>query len=151
MIHPTHHFARGLLLALPLAFGTALVAAAPQTQEVRNDLQRVEVSGRGTVEQPRHDVRAACPGADRVLQDALAPAVYRLAKTKLVKVQFTLQGDRISEVRSNDWDYRRSIRVAMDRLDCAQHSGKEQVYSFLINFDPSPTESTSYTVALLER
>lgn len=148
-------FSRSLLLALPLTLcGTLALAAPPaqeptqqQTQALRSDLQRVEVSGH----RPRLDVRAACPRADQVIQESLASVLAREGEAGLSTVKFKLKGDRITEVSTSGGpnSYRQAVRSAVRQLDCTG-SAEEQTFSFQIKFTPFGQESdSSYRVALL--
>lgn len=144
-------FSRSLLLALPLTLcGTLALAAPPaqeQTQTLRSDLQRVEVSGH----RPRLDVRAACPLADQTIQESLSAVIGREGEAGVSTVKFKLKGDRITEVSSSGGPsaYRQAVRNAVRQLDCAG-SAEEQTFSFQIKFTPFGQESdSSYRVALL--
>lgn len=122
------HTLRALALALLMP---ALVPA-----QASDELGRVEVSGRPAMPL-RTDVRKTCPNADENLQASLARPVYLEGATGVVKVDFTLKGEQVTEVRSTGGPriYHRHIRRAVSRMGCHADNGeREQRYTFLISF-----------------
>lgn len=144
------HTARALLLALPMTLLTATAAFAQSG--AASDLQRVEVSGRKLPQVTRLDVRAACPGVDKALQESLESAWHRVDTPDTVRVQFSLKGNEITSVRTKgsvDF-YRTPVKRAVHMLDCSAGSDdKEQLFSFSIRFNAPDASDPSYRVALL--
>ena len=140
---------RRLLLAIPM---TLLAATAAFAQSgAASDLQRVEVSGRKLPQVTRLDVRAACPGADKALQDELGLASYREGTAGTVRVQFQLKGKEIIAVdtKGGPLAYRAPVRRAVGMLDCSDPSDQEQVFSFLVRFNAADEQNPNQRVALL--
>jgi hypothetical protein len=144
-------FTRGLLLALPMTFGTALAIA----QQNGQDLQRVEVSGRRPGEIARFDVKATCPGIAQSLQESLEEAIAREGASGTMRVQFRIKGDSPAEVRysGGPFVYRQPVRRAMYGVDCAAKEDG-QLFTFELVFTPADAqegEGPNKRVALLER
>ena len=151
----TSPLARGLLLALPMTFSTAIAVAAPQAEDAAADLQRVEVSGRRPGELTRFDVTTAGPGIAASLQDAMAYTVYQMAESGTTRVHFRVKGDGTSEVKASGGplSYRQPLRRAMHTVSCSDKE-EGQLFSFLIKFsleDEAPGTDKRNVVALLEQ
>ncbi|MDN3920870.1 hypothetical protein [Roseateles violae] len=147
MFEQSPSLTRGLLLALPMTFGSALALA--------QDLQRVEVEGRRPADIARFDVQASCPGIAATLQDGLVGAISRENLSGTMRVQFRVKGDGTSEVKHSGGPvaYRQPVRRAMHNVSCVNKEDG-QLFSFLVVFTPARDEAggdASYRVALLEQ
>lgn len=141
---------RNTLLALALPLGIAGTAAAQPTQ----DLKRVEVRGHTLMAKPlgRTDVRNTCPGVDQELQRSLARSWSREQQSGIVRVDFQLDGQQISEVRSSGGPrlyYDKAIRSAVHQLNCDAKTAGAQGFTMLISFAEESQAAQGQTVALL--
>jgi hypothetical protein len=85
-------------------------------------------------------LRAACPGLQQQLPDALARVHQRLGHGALVQVSFTLQGAHLSDVVASDGPatYQRAVRWAVRELECQGATATPQRYTLNIRFvDPA--------------
>ena len=100
--------------ALLLGAGTALAA---------NLGDQAAITGKAS------PLRSACPLIDETLQEALQGSAYRLIKESTVKVQFTLNGDQISEVQQQGGSKANQARVrdALKHLACRSEQGEQQI------------------------
>lgn len=127
----------------------AAAAAAPSFAAPA-DLDRVEISGRRPGEAYRTDVRATCPGAEKVLFDALAPAQFRTMREGVTLVSFRLTGSEISEVRQvGPQEYLLPVRRAMRQLQC-RGQGTDELFVMQISFSNRETTPGTSRVALLD-
>lgn len=140
---PRHAFPMLLLLGL---------LGPVQAQDPADDLGRVEVSGKRPAEIHRTDVLNTCPRASEQLSDALAYPAYMDGATGIVRVEFKLKGESVSEVRpmGGPRTLYRDIRRAVRKLGCNGDADREQSYAFLIKFmAPDEAPVGDPTVALL--
>jgi hypothetical protein len=137
-----------LVLATPLAFA-ALAQAA--TADPQPSSQSVSVIARPAAQAVRLDVRVACPGIDKVLQESLSPAWGRLQENGSMRVRFRMEGDRLTEVSSAGplSDYRPYLRQAVSRLGCGVASGDVQDFAFELVIHGPDEESAQGALALL--
>lgn len=116
-------------MALPMALVSGVAQADPQS-----DLQRVEISGRRPAEL-RYDVSKVCTSMQSTLVQHLAQAMYRENRTADMRVEFTLRGNEVSEVRSTGHQgYKVPIRRAVNSLDCGSDRAGDQSFAFLVSF-----------------
>jgi hypothetical protein len=144
------HLFFGLFVATPLVFGAP---ASTTSTESPARLQPVTVSATKNAETLRFDVRTACPDIDVALQKSLSSAWGRVREPGSMRVQFRLEGTRITDVRSSgaSWDYRPYVRRAVTKLDCGVGSTDAQEFAFLLVIRNSEESSSQARVALLER
>ena len=91
-----------------------------------------------------NDLRAACPGVDAALQDALAPAWSRHGLNATVRVDMQLQGQRVVDVSasSGPMAYRRAVQRAVRDLKCSGSGDERNSISFQVQFtDDTATAS----------
>jgi hypothetical protein len=113
MIQPRH------LIGAACAGAAILPALAQQPQ---GPLQQVEVR--------RHlPVSQACPDVYQALPAMLQKAAQEIEDPAELMVEFKLDGNRVSEVRTqgNHWAYGAPVRRAVKRLDC--HSPDAGAYA----------------------
>lgn len=124
---------RKLVPSIAALLAALLATSLARAQSAGEDpLGRVEVIGTPA----RTDVRASCPSADANLQEALAYPAAMEGATGIVRVDFTMQGNRVTEVRPSGGPrvYHRAIRRAVRTLPCNDQGAQEQHYSFQIQF-----------------
>ncbi len=144
LVRASARAACGLFLAV-LAAGAAQAAPAP------DDLQRVEISGRRPGEIARTDVRATCPGVDKVLDDRLSRVQFIEGKEGLATVTFRLNGNVITEVQDRGpLAYRTPLRRAVRALQC-QGPARDTLYVMQVEFrGEASRDDMGRRVALLE-
>lgn len=129
---PFRTFAPTLLLALPMTFG--ITAASAET----SDLKRVAVRGQHPAAPlGRVDVRKVCSQVDQSLQQSLARSWYLEQRSGVMRVDFTLDGEQVSDVRSTGTlqpVYGKAVRQAMRRVDCHSDAQTPQQFTVLISF-----------------
>ena len=84
-------------------------------------------------------VRAACPGVDTALQNALIKPLLRNQIVGTVHVEMQLQGQRIVDVSTPEGPqvYRKAVQRAVRDLNCTGDSDERRTISFDITFsDP---------------
>jgi len=113
------------------------------------------IAPRAVAEPPRLDVRSVCPKIDQELQQSLTRAWARVETPAVVRVQFKLKGQRVTEVVpvSGRVGYDPYVRQAVSGLTCdARADGDvEHVFVFNIRFVDPPDEPGRSDVALRER
>lgn len=123
-----------LIVATPVAFG-ASPQAASSDDAAASQLHSVTVTATAPTHPVRFDVRAVCPDIDKELQNSLSSAWGRVQEAASTRVQFRLEGKRVTEVRSTGaaaWNYRPYIRSAVAKLDCEVASDAGQEFTFLL-------------------
>ena len=77
-------------------------------------------------------LRAACPQVDETLQTLLQGTAWRLIEDTRLRVQFRLEGERISEIRAQGGSQRlhERVRRAVEKLPCHSVGGVAQELSF---------------------
>ena len=124
----TRRLGAAILLATPLC------AAA---QAAGNDLSHaVEIDRQALAQEMRRDVTSVCPNILADLPDALASAWKAVGRTGTVIVNFTLDGDRVRDIRalSGPRLYARWVRSAMQDMDCHSDRPQRQAFQFEIRF-----------------
>jgi len=131
-------FTRGLVLALPLTFGTALAMA----QSAPSDLQRVEISSLRPIKMARVDVQANCPGIAKTLSEQLAFLLERDGEEGTVRVNFRVDDGGATEIESTGGPAvnRTYIRRAMHMVDCKPEAQAHR-FTFLVRFTPAAQTS----------
>ena len=81
-------------LALPL------VSTLAMAQSNTTDLGRVDVSGSATASMVKFNVSQACPQIGAELQESLQGLVWRYGEISPTRVDFTLAGNQIIEVKT---------------------------------------------------
>lgn len=98
-------------------FAVTLLALASLGAQAQT-LQRVEVTGVPV----RTDVHLRCPAIAVQLQQSLAPALSRAELAGEYRVDFSLRGNALDDVRAvggeGDWAGRSAVRRAVRALDC---------------------------------
>jgi hypothetical protein len=125
-----------LLFALLVAMPTAFAATPPQASAAAaSELSPVTVSGARATPPLRLDVRAGCPDIDAALQKSLASAWGRVQESATIRVQFRLDGGRVTDVRStgSNRDYRPYVRRAVQQLDCGPSAAGAQEFAFMLD------------------
>ncbi len=125
---------------------TLLLAAAcccvqPEAQAQVN-LPTVGVSGSRAAAAPRVDVSRACPGYAEQLRARLSlPEVDQASEMLVV---FELEQGSVSRVgfQGAPFDFRRGIRSAVYRLDCAHDGEANQRFVFLLRHEPHAVGGT---------
>jgi hypothetical protein len=124
-----------LLLAMPFT---------PVLAQSGSALDRVEVSGAA---QARTDVSRACPQAQRTLEDGMANALSLDMLPGSYRVEFELQGDRVSSVRTPyaPHVYRKAIRQSVRAMECADAAAAKapQRFAFILDVVPERVERES--------
>lgn len=143
-----HPIKPALALRLALSF---VACAAPSLAAAQADLQRVEISGRRPAEVIRFDVKQACQGIETQLDAELSPAIQMIGETGSLRVQFRVDGQKISEVRSfgGPRKYSGEIRRAVRRLQCSDGGGAQQFAFTLKIVEPSDDAAGPQRLALL--
>jgi hypothetical protein len=117
--------------AAPLALLLAAIAGAAgaDTTAPVHRLPSVVLEGRS-------NLQAACPAAAEVLQDELASVVRRWRQEGVMRVSFTLEGERISDVQAQAGPtlYRQQVRLAVATLKCRSQGDRAERHSFDIGF-----------------
>jgi membrane-bound lytic murein transglycosylase len=82
-------------------------------------------------------VRQVCPQIDSKMQQALDRGVQKLQTGTLARVEFTVKGDKVSQVRQQNvpTEMRRQVQQAMRELKC--QSNGEQALAFNLNLLPN--------------
>jgi len=98
--------------------------------------QRVEIRSAQATPAPRLDVRSVCPQIQAELPEALASAWQQVGQAGTVRVQFTLDGQRVTEVTpvSGPRRYHRWVRSAMDGVACQADRAQVQTFQLDIRF-----------------
>ncbi|MFG6486847.1 hypothetical protein ACG04R_09200 [Roseateles sp. BYS78W] len=120
-------------------FASLAVLAFTAGPAMADELERVEVHGRVVEATPRYDVHAACNTIADQLQGALARTWATEGRYGEVKVQLVLENGHVDAVDAKGVSYSvaRSVRHAVNRLNCAQASAGTQLYRFSVDFiDP---------------
>ena len=121
-------------LGAVIALAMPLFAAA---QAAGNDVpQAVEIDSQAHAQEMRRDVTSVCPNILADLPDDLASAWKAVGKTGTVIVNFTLDGDRVRDIRalSGPRLYARWVRSAMQDMDCHSDRPQRQAFQFEIRF-----------------
>jgi len=134
------------ILPMTLSMGVAH-AESPVT------MKRVEVAGQSNPDIAKLNVSSACPGVETTLKEALGAQWELFHQPGLVKVQFRLQGEQISAVRTHGGPdvYRQQIRRTVHSLNCSDSSGANQLYAFELHFKEAGDKAGVQTVALLSK
>ena len=103
---------RTLSLAAVAGIGLALLPVWALAEPI----DRVEVQGKAL----RTDVKATCPSIGESLGERLGSQFGRDLQEGDYRVEFSLQGDQVSEVsaQGGEWSSNRAIRRAMRGVDC---------------------------------
>ena len=82
------------------------------------------------------DLRAACPGVDAALQDALSRSWARHQLNGTVRIDMQVQGQRVvdASARSGPVAYRGAVQRAVRGLKCAGGSDELRTISFDVQF-----------------
>jgi hypothetical protein len=150
MLSSLRNFSPALLLALPMTFGASAASAE------NKDLKRVEVHGqRPAAPLGRVDVRKVCTQVDQSLQKSLARSWYLEQKSGVMRVDFTLDGEQVSDVSSTGAlrsVYGKAVRQAMGRVDCRSDAPTPQQFTLLISFSAeSDGKQQGHWFALLDQ
>jgi hypothetical protein len=132
-----------VLAALPLlATAQSAGTAAPQ---------RVEIRTPQLADAPRRDVTTVCPKIQDELPEALASAWQAVGKPGVVRVQFTLDGQRVTDVTpvSGPARYARWVRSALQDVSCRSDRQQAQVFQLDIRFVDIYDRPEQRAVALL--
>jgi hypothetical protein len=128
----------------PLAsLAVALVALAPlpaaaQAQPAASSPVNV-LGQRMPAEAPRRDASKVCPALHAELPEALASAWQRVGRSAVVRLRFTLEGDRVREAVAlgGPRAYHRHLRWAMHEVSCASDRPGVQQFEIAVRFaDP---------------
>ena len=138
-----HSLGTVVLLVLPI------VAAAQAANS--NPPQRVEIRTPQLADAPRRDVTSVCPKIQDELPEALASAWKAVGKPGLVRVQFTLDGQRVVNVTpvSGSSHYTRWVRSAMEDVSCQSDRTQAQTFQLDIRFVDLYDQPEQRAVALL--
>ena len=130
------------LLALSPLFATAQSSGATQ---------RIEVLSAQAAPTPRLDVRTVCPQIQAELPEALASAWQQVGQAGVVRVQFTLDGQRVTEVTpiSGPRRYHRWVRSALFDVACQADRAQAQTFQIDIRFVDIYDNSERRAVAVL--
>ena len=128
---PAYHFIARLLPA-------ALLAAAPllSAAQAAGNTQRVEILSAQAADAPRRDVATVCPNIADELPEILASAWQQVGQPGTVRVQFTLDGDKVVAVTptSGPRRYHRWVRSAMNDVTCRSDRAQVQAFQLDIRF-----------------
>lgn len=142
---------RLLMCILPAAAVLALplLAAAQSTLDAAP--QRVEIRSAQAADTPRRDVTTVCPAIQSELPEALASAWQHVGQAGVVRVQFTLAGNRIVDVTpvSGPRRYKHWVRSAMQDVSCQADREETQAFQLDIGFVDIYDMPERRTVALL--
>ena len=102
--------------------------------------QPVDVLGqRIRADEPRRDVSKVCPAVHAELPEALASAWHKVGTSGVVRMRFTLDGERVVAAKAYDGPraYHRHLREAMYAVQCASDRSGHQVFELAVRFaDP---------------
>ena len=132
-----------VLAALPLlAAAQSAAVLAPQ---------RVEIRTPQLADAPRRDVTAVCPRIQDELPEALASAWQAVGKPGVVRVQFTLDGQRVTSVTpvSGPARYGHWVKSALEDASCQSDRKEAQVFQLDIRFVDIYDRREQRPVALL--
>ena len=129
MRHP--RFITSSLCVTLLALSPLLAAA-----QGSGATQRIEVLSAQAAPAPRLDVRTVCPQIQAELPEALASAWQQVGQAGTVRVQFTLDGQRVTDVTpvSGPRRYHRWVRSAMADVACQADRAQAQTFQLDIRF-----------------
>ena len=129
MRHP--RFIASSLCVTLLALSPLLAAA-----QGSGATQRIEVLSAQAAPAPRLDVRTVCPQIQAELPEALASAWQQVGQAGTVRVQFTLDGQRVTDVTpvSGPRRYHRWVRSAMADVACQADRAQAQTFQLDIRF-----------------
>lgn len=123
-----------LLAVVSAAWLPAVAQPAPAAS------QPVDVLGqRIRADEPRRDVSSVCPAVHAELPEALASAWHRVGSSGVVRLRFTLEGERVVAAKAYDGPraYHRFVREAMYGVPCASDRSGRQVFELAVRFaDP---------------
>lgn len=123
-----------------------LIAAA----QVAPDPQRIEIRSAQS-DAPRRDVSSVCPQIEQELPEVLASAWQHVGQPGTVRVQFTLDGQRVAQVTplSGPRRYHRWVRSAMQDVSCQADRQGVQAFQFDIRFVDIHDQPSRRAVAVL--
>lgn len=102
--------------------------------------QPVDVLGqRIRADEPRRDVSTVCPAVHAELPEALASAWHKVGTSGVVRMRFTLDGERVVAAKVYDGPraYHRHLREAIYAVQCASDRSGRQVFELAVRFaDP---------------
>lgn len=118
--------------AMPIALLLAAISGTAQADTAIKTLPTVTLQGSASL-------KATCPQAAEVLQEALESTVHRVREEGVMQVRFTLVGQQISDVQATAGParYRARVRTAVADLKCQGQSQVAQQHQFAINFSDS--------------
>ena len=93
-------------------------------------------------EPPAGDLRSVCPGIDDALQQALAPAWYRVQEQGVLQVLMQVDDGHVTGVSAHGWPvgYRAAVQRAVSALSCSGAGGRHAALSFEVQFvEPGAT------------
>lgn len=127
-------------LALPLVASLAMAQDSSAT-----DLGRVDVSGSAAAKMVKFNVKQACPQIGAELQESLEGLVWRYGEISPMRVDFTLTGNQISEVRTGYSGSGAAIPIkrAVRKLSCDSTVAGAEKYAFIVQFVEAGAERSA--------
>lgn len=125
-------------LAAAALFSLAPLAASAQAQPAASSPVNV-LGQRVAADAPRRDVSKVCPAVHNELPEALASAWQRVGRSAVVRVRFTLEGNRVREAVALDGPraYHHHLRAALHDVNCSSDRPGVQTFEVAVRFaDP---------------
>ena len=146
---PIPRFLFTLLMTTPATL-SMMLGMAP-SRGIASPVGAQTTAAHAVAEPPRLDVRSVCPKIDQELRQSLTRAWTRVEMPTVVRVQFKLKGQRVTDVvpLSGRVGYYRYVRQAVSGLTCDARadSDVEHVFVFNIRFVEPPDEPARDGVA----